>query len=75
MKEGEEEGEVMEERERDPDQKLSADIVIAKSFPLPKNETERIELLQEKDSFQRFLQHPFLVEITKLAASYFNVSQ
>lgn len=43
------------------------------SYLIPKNESRRIQFLQENESFQRFEKNRYLQEITKLASSYFNV--
>jgi hypothetical protein len=43
-------------------------------YPIPSNEAKRLEIIKENNQFKKFVGNRYLKEITKLAASYFNVS-
>ncbi len=47
--------------------------MISTSYPIPKDETTRLQIIKEKSSFENYENNKFLREINKLAASYLNV--
>lgn len=47
--------------------------MISTSYPIPKDETTRLQIIKEKNSFDNYENNKFLREINKLAASYLNV--